>query len=426
MMTRGKAAAVGLSTVTAMITLSGPAVAGGLYLAEIGTRDAGFASAGWAARAEDAGTIASNPAGLARLTQPELIVGLQPLYADIQFKPDASTTTSGPDGDASGLIPSGSLFYARPVNDRWAWGIGVYGNFGSKLDYESDWVGRYYVDDVTLQALVVQPTVSWRINDRWSVGAGLMGVYAIFEEKIRVRNLSPGEGDGLLKLDDEQVEWAANFGVLFEPSSRTRIGLQYVMETELGFEDQPEFRGIGPLLDAVLERNGLKGATLGLEMNYPNALMLSGFHQLDDRWAILGNVGWQQWSEFGKVSVTLSAEDQTTLVADRNYDDTWHVAAGAEYRVSDPWRISFGMGYDSSMVKDKYRTPDLPVGEQWRFGFGAEYAKSDRFTITGTYTLIWGGDLSMSLDRGPLAGKVEGEYDGAAVHTVGVVFRWMY
>ena len=113
-------------------------MAGGLYLTEIGTRDAGFASAGWAARADDAGTVASNPAGLARLKQPELIVGLQPLYADIQFDPSDSTTTAGADGDASGLIPSGSLFYARPVNDRWAWGIGVYGNFGSKLDYESD------------------------------------------------------------------------------------------------------------------------------------------------------------------------------------------------------------------------------------------------------------------------------------------------
>jgi hypothetical protein len=32
----------------------------------------------------------------------------------------------------------------------------------------------------------------------------------------------------------------------------------------------------------------------------------------------------------------------------------------------------------------------------------------------------------MSLDRGPLAGKVEGEYKDAAVHTIGIVFRWKY
>jgi len=104
--------------------------AGGLYLYEIGTRDAGLASAGWAARAADAGTLATNPAGLARLTQPELIVGAQPLYLDLEFDPDDNTTVRGSDGDPASWIPSGGLFYARPVNDRWAWGVGVYGNFG--------------------------------------------------------------------------------------------------------------------------------------------------------------------------------------------------------------------------------------------------------------------------------------------------------
>jgi long-chain fatty acid transport protein len=89
MVIRRKEVVAGLSGIVAMAALTSPAVAGGLYLAEIGTRDAGFASAGWAARADDAGTIATNPAGLARLTQPELIVGLQPLYADVQFDPDA-------------------------------------------------------------------------------------------------------------------------------------------------------------------------------------------------------------------------------------------------------------------------------------------------------------------------------------------------
>jgi len=61
-----KDTAARLSVAVVLACTSSAAVAGGLYLAEIGTRDAGFASAGWAARADDAGTIASNPAGLAR------------------------------------------------------------------------------------------------------------------------------------------------------------------------------------------------------------------------------------------------------------------------------------------------------------------------------------------------------------------------
>ena len=47
--------------------LTSQANAGGLYLYEIGTEDLGLANAGTAARAQDASTVASNPAGMTRL-----------------------------------------------------------------------------------------------------------------------------------------------------------------------------------------------------------------------------------------------------------------------------------------------------------------------------------------------------------------------
>ena len=54
------------------------AQAGGLYLYELGTPDVGAASAGWSARAQDAGTVFTNPAGMTRLEKSELLAGVQP------------------------------------------------------------------------------------------------------------------------------------------------------------------------------------------------------------------------------------------------------------------------------------------------------------------------------------------------------------
>jgi long-chain fatty acid transport protein len=402
----------------------GPAAAGGLYLYEIGTRDAGFASAGWAARADDVSTLATNPAGLARLKSRQFMVGAQPLYADVKFDPDGNTTVDGKDGDAADWIPSAGLFYGRPINERWAYGVGVYGNFGSALDYGTDWVGRYYVDQVTLQAIVFQPTVSYRLNDEWSVGAGLAAVYGIYEQQARVRNLEPGAGDGRLKIDDEDLVFTGNFGVLWEPSAETRFGLQYLMSADLEFNDRPSLTGIGPLLEAIIDRQGLAGGKLGLDFTYPNAVRLSAYHDLNARWSVMGNVGWDEWSEFGKVDVLVSAEDQENLVFDRNYDDTWHAAVGAEYRASDRWRFSGGVAYDSSMMDDDERTPDLPTGEAWRFGFGAEYTTASGLRIAGTYALIWNGDLDMDVNRGPLAGRVSGTYNDTAIHALGFIVTW--
>lgn len=63
----------------------------------------------------------------------------------------------------------------------------------------------------------------------------------------------------------------------------------------------------------------------------PRALMLSGYHQLTKRWAVMGNIGWQQWSEFGKQDLTLRSTTSTTFTKDLDYDDT----LGAAYEYLD-------------------------------------------------------------------------------------------
>jgi long-chain fatty acid transport protein len=158
----------------------------------------------------------------------------------------------------------------------------------------------------------------------------------------------------------------------------------------------------------------------------PHSIILSGYHDLTERLAVMGNLGWQQWSEFGMVGVSVSSEETTSLTFDRSYKDTWHAALGIQYRVSDPWRLSAGVAYDSEMVGEADLTPDLPMGEQWRFGLGAQYAWSERLTLGCAYELLWTGDLDMDLERGPLAGRVSGTYEDVAMHFVNLNLVWRF
>ena len=63
--------------------------------------------------------------------------------------------------------------------------------------------------------------------------------------------------------------------------------------------------------------------------------MFSVYHELNDRLALLANLGWQDWSEFGKVDVSLSGTS-TDLTTDLDYQDIWHFALGARYRAHEP------------------------------------------------------------------------------------------
>lgn len=78
----------------AVVLAAAPAWAGRIMLYEIGTPDVGLASAGWAARAQDAATLFKNPTGMNLLPKSEFQAGIQAAYANLKFSPDSGTNVS--------------------------------------------------------------------------------------------------------------------------------------------------------------------------------------------------------------------------------------------------------------------------------------------------------------------------------------------
>ncbi len=392
-----------------------PVLAGGLIMYELGTPDVGLASAGYAARAQDAGTIATNPAGMTRIQGSEFLLGTQALYGDVAFSKDANTTTNGGNGgNMVGWVPGASAFYVNEINPDLKIGMGVFGNFGLAYEYRDSWAGRYFTTEGVLMGLSLMPSVAYRVNEQISVGLALNIMYGIFETEAAVNTILPGDG----KLEYEDNAWGigANLGVLYEVNKATRFGLTYCSEVSLEFKDTLDISGAVITISPKLE----------LEFDKPQTVMASFFHELDEQWAVLGNAGWEDWSQFGKVGVQINSA--TSITADRNYKDTWHGAIGAQYRYSDPWLLSFGIAYDSGMMDDKYRTPDLPMGDTWRFGFGAQYEWDKDLLIGIGYTLVWIGDLDMDQQKGTILGGTDtlsGEYKDTSMHFFSVNFRWM-
>ena len=105
----------GLLCIT-VAALSSSASAGGLLLYEVGNADVGLASAGYSARAQDASTILTNPAGMSRLAGQQVLLGAQVLYGDVSFSMDSNTSPGlgqGDGGNPIGWFPGGGLFYTQ-------------------------------------------------------------------------------------------------------------------------------------------------------------------------------------------------------------------------------------------------------------------------------------------------------------------------
>jgi len=407
----------------------GPAWAGGIMLYQFGSPDVGVAAAGYAARAQDASTVFTNPAGMSRLEKSQVLGGLQVLYGNVGFSPNSATTVSGSDGGvAVGWMPGGSAFIVQKLNQDVSIGFGVLSYFGLSQSFDDNWVGRYYVQKSTLIGLTLTPAVSYRVNNWLYLGAGLNLMYGILDDQVAINNIGESRPDGQLMYDDRRWGYGANLGLLVEPKPGTRFGLTYLSEVKLDFSAVPEFSGLGPALQRVLISRGLTTNDLDLKMTVPQMVMFSAYHEINQRWAIMGNVGWQDWSRFGKVDVGINSSNPTSLTVDNDYNDTWHVALGVQYRpaVESPWTFSGGVSYDSSAVDDENRSVTVPMGEVWGFALGAQYAIKPNLTLGAAYEFAWLGDMPVDQQRGPLAGRVAGDFKNSSFSFFALNLKWTY
>jgi long-chain fatty acid transport protein len=415
------------SMVLVLVFFSSLSFGAGLILYEINSPLTGTASAGWAALAEDASTAFTNPAGMTRLDRSQLLVGAQPLIITSEFNPSPATTFSGTDGgNAGGVIPSLGAYYVHSFSDRLKLGFSLLSYFGLGIDYGDDWVGRYYVEKSDFLTLTLSPSVAYKVNDWLSIGVMFNVLYSKLNSESAIRNFLGGP-DGQLKYSDDDFGFGGGLGLLIEPRKGTRLGVTYYSPVDVSFSDVPQLNGVGPVLGGLLSILGLDGTSVGMEFTIPQWIMASGYQQITDKLAIMGNFGWQDWSQFGNVDISLSVNPETPRRFNNQlgFKDTWHAAIGAQYRVSEAWLLSAGFAYDSSPSDESNRSPDMPFDRNFRYSAGVQYDWSKNLTLGLAYVFIDLGSASIN-KQGFLRGNLVGDYSPNNVNVINLnlVYRF--
>ncbi|NNL78527.1 MAG: hypothetical protein HKO68_19525 [Desulfobacterales bacterium] len=349
---------------------TGPAWSGGLYLNEFGTPSMGVAGAGANAVASDASTSFHNAAGMTRIKGTELMGTAGLLNATVKFDPDSDTPIPGGDGgDAGGPAPIVGGFFVHSLSDKWKLGANLITISGAVLDYDDDWTGRYLNTEVRLLSMTFYPSIAYRVNNWLSLGGGPQVMYADLELKTKA---PPPIGTGEVKIDGNDVAFGFGLGALFEVSDRTRFGIVYQSEIEPEFSGDVKFSGGAVNADAGVDT----------KITLAQFIKVSGYHELNDRWALLGTVGWEDWSAFKDVNIST---DRGSQKIPRDWKDTWKFAAGVHFRPVDKWLLQLGFSYDTSPVDSDDRTPDMPIDRQIRYATGVQYKWSDRLSLGGQF-----------------------------------------
>lgn len=337
--------------------------ASALYFYEIATEDTALAGAGQAAHAQDASTIVTNPAGMTRLPDHMFTGGLQAMDGDISYQLDDDAGRQSP-GDILRFIPNGSAFYSQKLNDDLYAGIGMYGNYGLGIDF-GNWAGDRLIKKSTMVAMTLSPSLAYKLNDRVSVGGSVNVNYGFLSLTRNVDGNDEKEKDH---------DWALSYrlGLLMDLTDKTRAGIAWTSKTEYDFNIDGKARF--PNL-ANIEYD----LPISAQVNAPQQIMLSLVHDLNKQWSVMGDLGWQDWSQFGSPQIAVAGRDADKT---NRLKDSWHAALGVQYRPTEQWRLNAGVAFDSTIYQSQSDVSlSVPTGDEWRFATGAQYQMTPQSNI---------------------------------------------
>ncbi len=416
-----------------ILSFSAPVLAGGLYVWEFGHPAQGASGAGVGALAEDASTAFLNPAGIVELDDSNVIVTGIVIDTSFKLSQDAASSATFPSvadaagnrpasngGDAGGTIPGAAFFYARPVNDKWGWGVSMVSISGALLEYEEpkDFAGRYWATRVDLLTINMTPALSYRVNDRLSLGLGVPITFGTLEMDIAIPGPLAGTPEGLALIKDgTDISATVILSALWQATPKLRIGAMYLGENEIEFDSDLELQL--PMGESA------EDIAADVAFTYPQTIRISGAYEANDRVTLLGTVAWEDWSAYDNVFISTPVGEGALP---RNWDDTWHFAAGLKIKTGGPWTWYTGIAYDTNPTRPEDRTADTPIDKQWRLSAGANYERSNGHRVGVVVTWADYGDAA--IDNGgnrPVSGlpwTVKSNYSTNRILFLGINYGW--
>lgn len=384
--------------------------AAGFQLAEYSATGLGRAYAGEAAMADNAAVQNRNPAMLTYLAGTQMTAGAILVMPNIDINGEVTYTdginaTSAQDIADDAVVPN--FYLSHQLNDQWFVGLGIGSNFGMATELDDSFRGTQFGNEASVTTIEINPNVAYRINDLFSVGAGVrlvLGEGSIGAKSSAEVTLPPEmgsitvpKGTSLKYMEGDDVAWGWQLGAAWQLNDAHRIGVNYRSAVDQTLEGEANGFAFNPL-DPNKQLAG------SMELSLPATAEIASFHQLSNDIAVHASINWTDWSSFEKLEAVIPAlPTPTQLVKQENWQDSYRFALGATYDLSALSTLRAGVAYDKSAVSDDNRTLTIPEMDRVWVSAGYSYKMSKQLDLDVGVTYIFADESAVKEPRPGIA-----------------------
>ncbi|MFO1315232.1 MAG: outer membrane protein transport protein [Burkholderiales bacterium] len=427
----------------------------GFQLNEQSASSLGNAFAGGAAFTDDVSAMWWNPAALSQFPTIQAAGVINIITPSIKFRnnaslPAANQPLGGDGGDAGGYNFVPNLYVSVPINKDWTFGLGINVPFGLTTEYDDGWIGRFQALKSEIQTININPAIAWKVTPQFSVGVGInyqqidatltqnANYSAGLLQAAAQNGIAPGSPTynaiaqstpGLMSkvtIDGNDWAWGWNIGFAWDATQQLRLAAAYRSEIKYNVQGNVNYENptlpstippsLAPTVGALaagLNSQVLYGRGVNSDITVPQIANFSVLFHVNQQWDVMGDVQWTGWSSIPELRFNTTSPPALPAVP-LEWDDTWKIAVGASYKVSDQWKARFGIAYDQTPVTND-PTVRLPDSDRWWLSVGSEYKWTKNWKFDGAFTYIFADSPSFNQNQGSTAanGLVNGTYDAS-------------
>lgn len=364
----------------------------------------------------DGASLFFNPGASAFAKENSVNVATTPIFANVMYIDSATNDVYRTENPVGTPFSAYGLFQLKE-DGKLKLGIAAYTPFGSTVQWEKNWIGRFAITRLELKAIFIQPTISYRISDKIGVGAGF--IYSTGNVNLQ-KDIPVQFEDGTFakaELAGKAQGFGYNLGVQINATEKLGIGLNFRSKVQMNLNDGEATFTVPSGLDPNFPDGKFVG---GLPL--PQVTILGLSYKLNDKWAFVLDINHVAWKAYD--TLAFDYEVNTTSLLDtksaRDYKNIVAFRAGASYKVMKNLEVRFGGGYGLTPVQDGYVTPETPDGNRAYGTFGLGYEFGEHFAIDAScyYTQITRADINKETN-------LSGTFTTKAIAAgIGFIYKW--
>lgn len=369
-------------TILMVVSVAAFAVAGGYQVSLHGQKQIGMGLIGTSLNL-DASAAFYNPAGLALMPdQISVSAGASGIFASTAYRaPEPSMYQAKTDN------PLGTPFYfyaAAMITDKLAAGLAVNTPYGNSLKWEDGWIGRFLIEEISLMAITVQPTLSYKITDNISVGAGFVYTYGAVELQ-RALPVQNSDMEGRINIDGSTSSYGFNAGIMYAADNGLNVGISYRSRIDMEVDDADATFAVPASLAGTFPDS--KVATM---LPLPANLDFGLSYQFTPDLMIGMALNYVFWDAYESLAFDFADNPSLSNVSPREFSNTLIYRLGGQYRVNETLYLRAGGYFDPSPVNDIYFSPETPSLDNLAFTGGLSFLPMPNLSLDFSLLYIMG------------------------------------